>query len=156
MPQLRRRLSQVKLPNIEVVRAGSGAKTLAAEKLRLIAIPLLKVVAASLGEKGDNVPLLHSAPVENMIAAPRDWRPNPATTSCLRVKGDSMNSPIGDGYILVVDSSQNNTAALDRQIVIALDRDIGLTVSRFRRYDHTEVLHPENPKYESVTLECQK
>ena len=155
VPQLRRRLSQIKLPNIEIVRAGSGAKTLATEKLQLIAIPLLKVVAASLGEKGDNVPLLHGAPVENMIAAPKDWCPNPATTSCLRVKGDSMNPLIGDGYILVVDSSQNDTAGLDRQIVIAWHKDIGLTVSRFRRYDHTEVLHPENPKYESVTMDAK-
>jgi SOS-response transcriptional repressor LexA len=51
--------------------------------------------------------------------------------------------------------SQNNTATLDRQIVIAWHKDIGLTVSRFRRYDHTEVLHPENPKYESVTLDAK-
>jgi len=102
------------------------------------------------------VPLLRGAPVGNMIAAPKDWCPNPATTSCLRVEGDSMNPLIGDGYILVVDSSQNDTAILDRQIVIAWHKDIGLTVSRFRRCDRTEVLHPENPKYESVTLECQK
>jgi len=66
-----------------------------------------------------------------------------------------MNPLIGDGYILVVDSSQNDTAILDRQIVIAWHKDIGLTVSRFRRCDRTEVLHPENPKYESVTLDAK-
>jgi SOS-response transcriptional repressor LexA len=153
VPQLRRRLSQNKLPDIEIARAGSCAKTPAAEKLQLIAIPLLKVVAASLGEKGDNVPLLHGAPVENMIAAPKDWCPNPATTSCLRVKGDSMNPLIGDGYILAVDSSQNDPVHLNGKIVIAWHKDKGLTVSRFRCYDHTEVLHAENPKYESVTLD---
>jgi SOS-response transcriptional repressor LexA len=155
VPQLRRRLSQNKLPNIEVVRAGSGDKKPAVDKLQLIAIPLLKVVAASLGQKGDNVPLLHGAPVENMIAAPKDWCPNPATTSCLRVKGSSMNPLIGDGYILAVDSSQSDHGDLNGKIVIAWHKDIGLTVSRFRQYDHTEVLHPENPRYESVTLDAK-
>jgi SOS-response transcriptional repressor LexA len=155
LPQLRRRLAQNKLPKIEVVRAGSGDKKPAADKLQLIAIPLLKVVAASLGQQGDNVPLLHGAPVENMIAAPHDWCPNPATTSCLRVRGDSMNPVIGDGYILAVDSSQSDRGDLNGKIVIAWHKDIGLTVSRFRRYDHTEVLLPENPKYESVTLDAK-
>jgi SOS-response transcriptional repressor LexA len=155
VPQLRRRLSQNKLPNIEVVHAGTGVKTPTATKLQLIAIPLLKVVAASLGQKGDNVPLLHGAPVENMIAAPQDWCPNPATTSCLRVRGDSMNPVIGDGYILAVDSSQSDRGDPNGKIVIAWHKDIRLTVSRFRRYDHTGVLLPENPKYESVTLDAK-
>jgi hypothetical protein len=31
-------------------------------------------------------------------------------------------------------------------------KDSGLTVSRFRRYDHTEVLQPENRDYTSITL----
>ncbi len=33
-------------------------------------LPLLKVVAASLGRKGSIMPLLLAAPVESMIAAP--------------------------------------------------------------------------------------
>jgi SOS-response transcriptional repressor LexA len=155
VPQLRRRLDQNKVRDFQLVHAGSGRKTPVEGKLRLIAIPLLKVMAAALGERGDNLPLLHGAPVETMIAAPKEWCPNPATTSCLRVKGDSMSPLIGDGYILAVDSSQSDRATLDRQIVIAWHKDIGLTVSRFRRYDHTEVLHPENSKYESVTLDAK-
>ena len=91
------------------MRAGSGRKKPAGDKLQLIAIPLLSVVAASHGEKGDNRPLLHGAPVESMIAAPkRRDLPIPKPLPCLRVQGDSMSPVIGDGYILAVDSARMN------------------------------------------------
>lgn len=63
-----------------------------------------------------------------------------------------MAPTIADGYIVAVDSSQTDRNKLDGKIVIAWKKDKGLTVSRFRRYDHTETLQPENPRYESVTL----
>jgi SOS-response transcriptional repressor LexA len=62
-----------------------------------------------------------------MIAAPRDWCPNPVTTSCHQI-------------------------LLNGKIVIAWHKDRGLTVSRLRRFDHTEVLNPENHGYEAITL----
>jgi SOS-response transcriptional repressor LexA len=64
-----------------------------------------------------------------------------------------MNPLIYNDYILVVDSSQTDRSQLDGKVVIAWNKDIGLTVSRFRRYDHTEVLHPENQEYKSITLD---
>jgi SOS-response transcriptional repressor LexA len=150
MPRLQSRLRQ---PNFQIVRAGSSGRKSSLEKSQLLAIPLLKIVAASHGEKGDNGPILHDAPVESMIAAPGEWCPNPSTTSCLRVQGNSMSPLIYDGYILAVDSSQIDRAKLNGKIVIAWHKDMGLTVSRLRRYDHTEVLHPENREYESITLD---
>jgi SOS-response transcriptional repressor LexA len=36
---------------------------------------------------------------------------------------------------------------LDGKIVVAWHKDQGLTVSRFKRYDHTEILEPENHGY---------
>jgi SOS-response transcriptional repressor LexA len=137
--------------SIQLVHAGSAAKKL--EKTTLVAIPLLKIVAATNGEKGDDAPTLQGAQIESMLAAPKEWCPNPSSTYSLRVRGDSMNPLIYDGFILVVDSSQTNRAELNGKIVIAWHRNFGLTVSRFRRYDHTEVLHPENRDYESVTLD---
>lgn len=151
MPEMQLRLSKERAHDFNIVNAGSGNKKLAA-KLQLVAIPLLKTVAASVGETGDDVPFLHDAAIESMIAAPKDWCPNPSSTSCLRVRGQSMAPTIGDGYIVAVDSSQTDRTKLDGQIVIAWKKDKGLTVSRFKRYDHTEVLHPENPQYESITL----
>jgi SOS-response transcriptional repressor LexA len=64
-----------------------------------------------------------------------------------------MNPIIYDGFILIVDSSQTNRAQLDGKIVIAWNKDRGLTVSRFRRFHQTEVLQPENRDYESITLD---
>ncbi len=151
LPKLQKRFAQSGLHDLQIVQAGTSAKRV--EKARLVAIPLLKTVAATNGEKGDDTPILHEAPIESMIAAPREWCPNPAATYSLRVRGNSMNPLIYADYILVVDSSQTNRSKLDGKIVIAWHKDVGLTVSRFRRYDHTEVLHPENREYQSVTLD---
>jgi len=152
MPGLQRRLRESRTPNLEIVVAGSGVKKKESKTQQLVAIPVLKVVAASHGEKSDAGSLLHEAPVESMIAAPRDWCPNPSATSCLRVRGNSMAPLIFDGYILAVDTTQNDPGKLDDKIVIAWHRDVGLTVSRLRHYDHTEVLQPENREYTSITL----
>ena len=149
MPKLSRKLTRTNA--IEVVAAGSGHKK--AKAPQLVAIPLLRAVAASHGEKGDHSAILHDAPVESMIAAPHDWCPNPSTTTCLRVKGNSMSPVICDGYILAVDSSQTDRSKLDGKIVIAWNKDMGLTVSRLERYGQAEVLHPENREYESIVLD---
>lgn len=151
MPGMQRRLRRANTHDFEIANAGSGNKKLT-EKLQLVAVPLLKIVAASHGEKGDDVPFLQDAPIESMIAAPKEWCPHPSSTSCLRVQGHSMTPTICDGYIVAVDSSQTDRSKLDGKIVIAWKKDKGLTVSRFRRYDHTETLQPENPHYESITL----
>jgi phage repressor protein C with HTH and peptisase S24 domain len=152
MPGMERKLRQAQSHDFEIVCAGSGRKK-QVERRQLVAIPLLKVVAASHGEKGnDEVPFLQDAPVEGMIAAPKEWCPNPSSTSCLRVRGNSMAPTISDGYIVAVDSSQNDRRKLDGKIVIVWKKDAGLIVSRFRRYDHTVTLQSENSLYGSITL----
>ena len=149
---MRERLQRSSFGDLEIVRAGSGARKTHSEKQTLVAIPLLKVVAAAHGETGGHPSNLLSGPVESMIAAPKDWCPNPGHTSCLRVRGNSMTPLIQDGYILAVDSSQNDQIQFNGKIVIAWHKDKGLTVSRLRRFDHTEVLEPENHAYEAITL----
>ena len=151
MPGLSKQLRRNNIINFQMANAGPGNKK--PRISQLAAIPLLKSVAASHGEKGDSSALLHDAPVENMIAAPHEWCPNPATTSCLRVHGNSMAPLIQHGYILAMDSSQNDNAKLDGKIVIAWHKDMGLTVSRLKRYGPTEVLQPENKEYESIVLD---
>jgi SOS-response transcriptional repressor LexA len=99
---------------------------------------------------------LNKAPVEDMIAAPASWCPNPASTSCLRVKGMSMSPLIHDGDILAVDYSAASHSDLDGKIVVAWNKDKGLCVSRFRRYRGVEVLEAENRDYESVTLNSDR
>jgi len=151
VPTLERITSTSTLQGFEIVNAGPGHKA-QLEKFQLVAIPMLKVAASSGKDKGDNLSLLSDAPMEGMIAAPKDWCPNPAYTSCLRVRGNSMAPLIGDGYVVAVDSSQIDSNNLNGKIVIAWHKDVGLTISRFRRYDHTEVLVSENPEYEAITI----
>ncbi|PYX70694.1 MAG: hypothetical protein DMG78_18030 [Acidobacteria bacterium] len=59
---------------------------------------------------------------------------------------------IPDGYIVAVDSSQHYHTALDGKIVIAWHKNRGLTLSRFKSYDHTEVVEPENHACESIRI----
>jgi SOS-response transcriptional repressor LexA len=150
VPGLRKRLDRTTAIKYQNVEAGSGnrSKTIP----QLVALPLVKGVAASHGGHGDIAGMLQDAPIETMIAAPKIWCPNPSATTCVRVKGNSMNPLIYDGYILVVDTSQVDRAKLDGKVVIALHKNKGLSVSRFQEYDHTEVLRAENSAYDSVIL----
>ena len=63
-----------------------------------------------------------------------------------------MHPLIRDGYIIVVDTSQNDRSGLEGAIVIAWHKDKGMAVSRLKRYGATEVLQPENGDYETVVL----
>jgi SOS-response transcriptional repressor LexA len=151
LPEMRRALRRTHAHTVEFVpgKSGNGKSS---QHERFVAIPLRKIVAAAHGEKGDDISYLHDAPVESTIVAPKRWCPNPSSMSCLRVQGHSMAPTIHDGYILVVDSSEIDKRKLDGKIVIAWTRKSGLTVSRFRRYDQTEVLQSDNPQYAAVML----
>ena len=56
---------------------------------------------------------------------------------------------IHDGYIVAVDTSENDRTKLRGKLVIAWHHDKGLIVSRLQAFDGTEVLVPENREYES-------
>lgn len=149
-PSIRPRFRKGRLPRLEIVHAGAGP--LSKKKNRLVAIPLLPVTVATHGGKGDPAVTLNQAQPESMLAAPREWCPNPAYTSCLRVHGRSMMPLIHNGYILVIDTSQTDRIKLRGQIVIAAHREEGLIVSRLQRFDEAEVLVPENREYTSTSI----
>jgi SOS-response transcriptional repressor LexA len=94
------------------------------------------------GENDEGGAWLDHAAVESMTAAPKDWCPHPATRSCLGVRGNSMAPPI----------PRRRRVGGERQIVIAWQRDKGLTVLRLKRFDHTIVLQSGNVNCESITL----
>jgi phage repressor protein C with HTH and peptisase S24 domain len=150
LPAVRSRLRKDRMPSLQLVQAGAHRTPKRPEKL--VAIPVLPVVAAAHGGKGDSVDALGQAHPDSMLAAPSDWCPNPSHTSCLRVRGRSMMPLIHDGYIIVIDTSQTNRLKLCGHIVVAAHKEQGLIVSRLQRYDHTEVLVPENREYDSTAI----
>ena len=152
LPESRKFFPRSTFRDFDIVVAGSGAKTRNKKKSQLVAVPLLGVRAGTHGEKGDKTLDLSKVAPEDMIAAPAAWCPHPASTSCLRVKGNSMSPQIHDGDILAVDYSEVRHADLDGKIVVAWHKDKGLSVSRFRRYRGVEVLEAENRDYQSITL----
>jgi SOS-response transcriptional repressor LexA/DNA-binding XRE family transcriptional regulator len=150
LPAVRSRLREERLPHLQIVQA--GAHTPRKKGSHLIAIPVLPVVAATHGGKGDPEESLDQTRPETLLAAPSSWCPNPAYTSCLRVRGRSMMPLLHDGYIIAVDKSQNNRRKLYGQIVVAAHREQGLIVSRLQRFDGTEVLVPENREHDSIAI----
>jgi hypothetical protein len=136
MPGMRGRFNRSQAHDFEIVTAGSGGKRTAG-KVQVVAVPLLKIVAATHGKTGDDVGYLHDALIESMIAAPREWCPHPSSTSCLRVKGSSMAPTLCDGYIVAVDSSKMDRHKLDGKFVIALEerqRAHRLAIQTLRSY----------------------
>jgi SOS-response transcriptional repressor LexA len=150
VPGIRSRLRRDRLPRLQLVQAGTGRHR--KKKSDLIAIPLLPVVAATHGGKGDPTSAIEQVRPEAMLGAPAQWCPNPAYTSCLRVKGRSMMPLLHDAYVIVVDTSQTNPRKLYGHIVVAGHKENGLVVSRLQRFDHTEVLVPENREYQSIAI----
>jgi phage repressor protein C with HTH and peptisase S24 domain len=151
LPAVRSRLRKDRLPNLQLVEAGAH-RAPSSRKNRLVAIPVLPVVAATHGGKGDPADALEQVGPETILAAPSQWCPNPAYTSCLRVRGRSMMPVLHDGYIIVVDISQTNRLKLYGHIIVVSQKEQGLIVSRLQRFDGTEVLVPENREYDSLPL----
>jgi phage repressor protein C with HTH and peptisase S24 domain len=95
---------------------------------------------------------LTEIPGESVMAAPIDWCPNPESTVCLRVAGNSMSPLILDGYIIAVDASDVENDNLVGQIVVAAHTEQGLLVSRLIRVDHTDALVSDQREYGSVPV----
>ncbi|MGC1417550.1 MAG: S24 family peptidase [Candidatus Acidiferrum sp.] len=117
-----------------------------------VAIPLLPVHAGTPGKSGDKEVDLQQVRPETMLVAPRDWCPNPSSTICLRVKGNSMSPLILEGYIIAVDTFEVGHDQLVGKIVLAWNSESGLLVSRLIRFDHTDALVSDHREYESVSL----
>ncbi len=155
-PEGRRSPGKAELPELEIVLAGSGKKTRKLHalppKMKLVAIPVLGVHAATRGETGHPSAELGGVAAEGMIAAPEMWCPNPSDTSCLRVKGSSMAPSIVEGDILAVDCAQTDPGKLSSKIIVAWHRRHGLSLARFRQVDGMEMLESENRNYEPILL----
>jgi hypothetical protein len=144
---------KARLPDFDIVIAGSGRKRgTISKKVKLIAIPVLPVHAATRGEKGDDHIDLGRLSADEMIAAPPMWCPHPAETSCLRVRGSSMSPLIADGDVVALDSSQSDPGELNDKIVVAWHPEHGLSLSRFLRIDGLQLLESENREYEPIVF----
>jgi SOS-response transcriptional repressor LexA/DNA-binding XRE family transcriptional regulator len=150
LPDANRRLGRMRSGPMQLIHAGTA--TAAKRKSEFVAVPLLPVYAVTAGEEGDtNVDLDQTLP-ERLLAAVSDWCPNPTSTICMRVKGNSMSPLILDGYIIAVDTSQLQHDKLIGQIVVAQHSEKGLLVSRLIRFDHMDALVSDQREYDSVSV----
>ena len=131
-----------------MVHAGGGERLFS--KPQLHAIPLLPLKAAAYGEEGDKRLDFDGVLPQGLIAAPSDWAPNPAFTSCLRVRGNSMAPVLCDGYIIVVDTSETDHAHLRDKMVVAWHPHKGITVSWLRVLPAGEALVSQSDQYLSL------
>jgi SOS-response transcriptional repressor LexA len=152
LPVSRRRLRQGGIAHIRVVHAGA-VKVKSLKPTNFVAIPVLPVHAATLGEDAEEVADLEQLKPEAIWTAPAEWCPNPAKTVSLRVKGNSMSPLILDGYIIAVDMSDVPRDELLGQIVVAWNaREKKLLVSRLIRFDHTDALISDQREYQTISL----
>lgn len=151
LPRARQRLQEDRFPTLRLVHAGGGKKK-SSSSVDFVAVPLLPVHAGAPGDGGDKVVDLEQVRPEATLAAPVAWCPNPKSTMCLRVRGNSMSPLILDGYIIAVDTLDVRHDKLVGNIVVAWNVDKGLIVSRLIRFDHTDALISDQRQYESISL----
>lgn len=118
----------------------------------LAEIPVLKAAIGTHGQPGDRRSSLRAIPASSVVTLPASWCANPAYTSLLRVKGQSMEPVLRNGDLVAVDSFQTERRELYGQLVVVANEETGLSVSRLRRYDTLDVLQAENRQYEPVIL----
>jgi DNA-binding XRE family transcriptional regulator len=146
----RKHLPSSSLPVLQVVAAEADAKI--KKNVSLMAIPLLPLFAAADTEGGSSHFDFDLVEPEGMLAAPVVWCPNPTLTTSLRVKGNSMEPLLHDGYIIVVDRRQKDRSKLKDKVIVAFCQKYGLVVSRLRRVDKVEMLVPHNRKHDPVSF----
>jgi phage repressor protein C with HTH and peptisase S24 domain len=146
------RTRRLKVPPLERAHAGAGSAVKLEKVPEVVGLPILKAVAGTHGTPGDLRSNLRAVPATQVIGAPAPWCPNPAYTTLLRVKGNSMEPLIRNGDILAVDSFQVDCNELDGKIIIASHEKTGLSVSRLRRVGNLNILESDNRQYQAVVL----
>lgn len=141
--------SRGEVDEVQLVSAGVKA---VAKKSCLVAVPLLPLFAAADTEGGSQHFDFALVEPEGILAAPSLWCPNPSLTSSLRVKGDSMEPLLHDGYIIAVDRKQKDCGKLKNKVIVVFNREYGLVVSRLRRVGKMEMLVPDNRQHQPVPL----
>jgi transcriptional regulator with XRE-family HTH domain len=149
LPIARTRMRQ-SIPVLRIVNAGAKKRLRKIFEEDLVAVPFLRIVAAAGMEQASSVHDLTRARADKFIAAPRLWCPNPKHTVCMRVKGDSMEPTLFNGYIIVVDQAQTDKKKLNRKMIVAHHNKFGLVVSRFCHLKHSEALVSDNRSHHPV------
>ena len=138
------------IPILQHVKAGAKKARTKIKEDHLVAIPFLRVVVNAGKDQGSPDHDLSHAPFDQVIAAPRLWCPNPKHTVCMRVKGDSMEPTLFDGYIIVVDQQQTQKKQLHKKMVVAHHDKFGLVVSRFWQFKDSQALISDNRQHDPV------
>lgn len=114
-----------------------------------VQLPVLEDrIAAGLGRE------INYQDVESYVAIPVRFAPKgPGSYIGVRVRGDSMEPIIKDGFIVVVDIKNDDPARLHGQIVAARHEE-GSTIKRLARESKADklILHSENPAYNDIIL----
>ncbi|MFQ5695011.1 MAG: S24 family peptidase [Terriglobia bacterium] len=140
------RVEKQRLPEIKVLPA-SKVKGVKATKVGYVALPLLKNEAAAGAPR-----LVDEREVDDYIIVPaKQARPGPDWLTCIRVKGDSMEPVLKEGYVVAIDSSLNDPRRLRGKMVLAL-QDEGATIKWLDRIGDQWVLTPENKTYNQRPL----
>ena len=153
LPAMRARSSKQQISqNLRIIHTGATRLT---DEKQVVVVPVFPIRGGTPHLQEDEIANLGEAAAETVIAAPSDWCPNPAYTSCFRVKGDSMAPMIRDGYVVAVDASQVEHSKLYGKVVMAWHKNEGLIVSRLQNFDGMELLLPDSREFPPITLTAE-
>ncbi|HEX7289473.1 MAG TPA: S24 family peptidase [Candidatus Angelobacter sp.] len=124
----------MKKPVVGTRRAGKGA--LVSEAVQ---IPLLKDAAAAGTPRQ-----MQEGEFDEILPLPASLCPHPDKIICFRIAGDSMSPILEEGYIVAVDTAQQDHAHLHGQMVAARDPEGGVTVKWLRRVGRDWMLVPQH------------
>jgi len=81
--------------------------------------------------------------IAQVLMLPKLWFPATGELFALKVAGDSMTPIIGDGYIVIVDTSRRDPRKLVERMVAAREGD-GITIKWLRKDGDTYMLVPQH------------
>lgn len=110
---------------------------------RFVAVPLLSDRVAAGAPAA-----IDEQDVEDYVIIYKPWCPHPQSTSCVRVRGDSMAPLLAEGSIVAIDTSIRRLDALNGKVVALKDpEDGGATIKRLILRGSVAVFQPENRAY---------
>ncbi|HWR36000.1 MAG TPA: S24 family peptidase [Clostridia bacterium] len=138
---------------LEVIPARGATRESTGTKLKtqpdLVAVALLKDAAAAGSPR-----LIDSAAVEDVLVFRRRSIPHPESTICLRIAGESMTPILEDGFVVCVDTHEQDHSHLYNEMVAARDPDGGVTVKWLRKVGADDMLIAQHtsPRFPPVLL----
>lgn len=135
--------ARLNVDQFHLIASGELSRDLAIAK-NVVAIPLLNITAYGDQMAPPENVRFSQAEVEEVLLAPLDWCPHPASMVSMHLSGDSMTPLISPGSLIFIDTAQTDRTTLNQKLAVFSHRDLGFKVARFQRLSGSDFLISAN------------